>query len=112
MAKDDFETEEDIDALEAQERAEAEAKETAARLEVLDMKRALEHDYVQRVLWRIVTDCAVFRSIWDPSSKIHYNAAKQEVGQDILRKMSEADLHFVARMMSQEYSRKLKESTR
>lgn len=38
-----------------------------------------------RVVWLGILDQAsVFRSIWDPSAKIHYNAGQQDFGQALM----------------------------
>ncbi len=38
----------------------------------------------RRALWRILTYCRPFESIWEGSAKIHYNAGQQDVGHFLL----------------------------
>lgn len=106
----DFFAEEHPDDVEAKEAAEAEKADAAERSAILDLKKTLEHDYARRVLWGIIEDCNVFLSIWDPSGKIHYNAGRQDVGQNLLLKIGRADPHLLGQMMREQYTKKLKES--
>jgi hypothetical protein len=36
------------------------------------------------VLWTLLERAGVFRSVWDPSAKIHYNAGRQDYGHELL----------------------------
>jgi hypothetical protein len=42
------------------------------------------------VMWELLSTCGVFRSVWEASAKIHYNAGRQDVGHEL-----QADLHEV-----------------
>jgi hypothetical protein len=41
--------------------------------------------------WELLARAGVFRSVWDPSAKIHYNAGRQDYGHELLASMLEAD---------------------
>lgn len=43
------------------------------------------------VLWELLTRAGLYRSIWDPSAKIHYNAGRQDYGLELLAQVIDAD---------------------
>lgn len=43
------------------------------------------------VAWELLHRARVYESIWDPSSKIHYNAGRQDFGHELLALIVEAD---------------------
>src|SRR3954471_4533470 len=43
------------------------------------------------VAWELLRRARVYESIWDPSSKIHYNAGRQDFGHELLAVIVEAD---------------------
>jgi hypothetical protein len=49
------------------------------------------------VLWELLADTGMFRSIWDPSAKIHYNAGRQDFGHYLYDLYTQAapDLYVV-----------------
>jgi hypothetical protein len=111
MAKDkDFFDEEHPDETEAREKAEAARKDAEHRQAVLDMVNALRHDYVRRVLHRIIGVCSPFDSPWAPGAEMGRNVGHLEVGQHILGMIGEADPHLVGQMINDAYAKKLKES--
>jgi hypothetical protein len=44
----------------------------------------------RRAMWRILSYCGTFKSIWEPSAKIHYNAGQQDVGHYMLNDLMDA----------------------
>ena len=42
----------------------------------------------QRFLWRLMSDCGVFSSIWHPSAQIHFNEGKRNVGLFVLTELN------------------------
>lgn len=44
----------------------------------------------RRAMWRILSYCGTFKSIWEPSAKIHYNSGQQDVGHFMLKDLMEA----------------------
>lgn len=45
----------------------------------------------RQVLWELLTRAGIYQSIWDPSSKIHYNAGRQDFGHEMLAALLDAD---------------------
>lgn len=43
------------------------------------------------VLWGLLERAGVYRSVWDPSAKIHYNAGRQDFGHELLATICAAD---------------------
>lgn len=43
------------------------------------------------VFWHLLGVAGVFRSVWDPSAKIHFNAGQQDFGHMLLARCLEAD---------------------
>ena len=67
--------------------------------ELSDLRHVLSTDQGRRVLWRLLEHCSVFRTIWDPSSRIHHNAGRQDVGHFVMAELEEADEEAIYRMM-------------
>jgi hypothetical protein len=42
------------------------------------------------VIWELLTRAGIYRSIWDPSARIHYNAGRQDYGHELLEAAIEA----------------------
>jgi len=63
-------------------------------LELSDIRAVLKTAEGRRVLWRLLDMAAPFRSIWEQSARIHYNAGKQDFGHFIMSEMEEADLQL------------------
>ena len=43
------------------------------------------------VLWELLVRAGIYRSVWDPSARIHYNAGRQDYGHELLGLIIEAD---------------------
>lgn len=43
------------------------------------------------VCWDLLTRAGIFRSIWENSARIHYNAGRQDFGHELLASLVEAD---------------------
>jgi hypothetical protein len=39
----------------------------------------------------LLARCGVYRSVWEQSSRIHYNAGRQDVGHELMAIVTEAD---------------------
>lgn len=70
---------------------------TAAEKEKRGRERDLDDLYFvtsdvrgRRAMWRILSYCGTFKSIWEPSAKIHYNSGQQDVGHFLLDSLMEA----------------------
>lgn len=70
-------------------------------LEQDDMQAILKTPQGRRVLWRFISHCKVFESIYHSSSIIHYNAGKQDVGHYILSEITNADESALLKMMQE-----------
>lgn len=46
------------------------------------------------VMWELLERAGIYRSIWDPSAKIHYNAGRQDFGHELLVLLLEAGEDF------------------
>lgn len=55
-----------------------------------DLRRILESDYGRRYVWHLLEEAKVFETIWDSSSKIHYNAGKQDFGHMLFAEIAKA----------------------
>lgn len=83
---------------------EAEKKEKWSRKqEIEDMQFMLSTMQGRRVLWRFLSHCKVFESIWHPSALIHFHSGRQDVGHFIMSEISEADQEGFLKMMQENY---------
>lgn len=68
-------------------------------LELADMRKLLGFPEGRRVLWKYLSACGVFNSIFEQSSKIYYNAGQQDLGHRIMADIVEADSNALIEMM-------------
>jgi hypothetical protein len=66
-----------------------------------DIRSLLNTDYGRRFLWRYVTKCRVFQSVWDPGVAMHYNEGQRNVGLSMLADITEADPTALVSMMEE-----------
>lgn len=59
--------------------------------ELNDWRAVLATAEGRRVIWQLLEHCKVFTSIWDPSSRMHYQAGVQDVGHYVMAEIAEAD---------------------
>lgn len=69
--------------------------------ELSDLRYLLQSPQGRRFLWRIITDCKAFNSIWEASAKIHYNAGRQDVGHFIMAEVCAANEDAFLTMMKE-----------
>ncbi len=70
----------------------AERKATQQQERVLVCLRAIMGAPEGRVvMWDLLARAGIYRSIWDPSARIHYNAGRQDYGHELLALLLEAD---------------------
>jgi L-amino acid N-acyltransferase YncA len=43
------------------------------------------------VMWELLTRAGIFRSVWEASAKIHYNAGRQDYGHELLATLIDVD---------------------
>ena len=71
-------------------RAQRKEKDQRAR-ELSDLLTVLSTEAGRRLIWRLLGYCKTFSDIWDPSSRIHFNAGLQNVGHFLLAEINAAD---------------------
>ncbi|OPX89052.1 MAG: hypothetical protein A4E53_01660 [Pelotomaculum sp. PtaB.Bin104] len=74
--------------------------------ELNDLVTVLNTVEGRRVLWRLMSHCGVFGSIFEQSSKIYYNSGCQDVGHFIMSEITEADQEFLFVMMRENQGEK------
>lgn len=67
--------------------------------ELNELRYVLASKQGRNVLWRLLSHCRAFNSIWEPSARIHYNAGQQDVGHFILAEISKANEEALFQMM-------------
>jgi len=70
--------------------------------ELDDIKEVLSIKEGRRFIWRILSKCGAYRSIWEQNSKIHYNAGQQDLGHFIMAEITEADEELLFQMMREQ----------
>lgn len=73
--------------------------------ELADLAFVLSSREGRRFMWRILTHCKVYQSIWEPSAKIHYNAGRQDVGHYLQSEILSADPQAYIKMINEEPER-------
>lgn len=84
----------------------AERKEKDAReLELSDLRELLKTEPGRRFVWRVLGHCQLFSDIWDPSSRIHFNAGVQHVGNWLTAEIIAANEESFFLMMRENQAR-------
>lgn len=84
----------------------AEKKEAYTRdHELNDLRRVLETPEGRRVLWRFMSKCNVFGSVWEPSARIHYNSGRQDFGHFVMAEIVDASEEYLFLMMKENKER-------
>lgn len=83
------------------ERAEKKARE----LELADLRELLKTESGRRFVFRVMGYCKLFSDIWDPSSRIHFNAGIQHVGNWLLAEVTASDEESFFTMMRENQAR-------
>lgn len=73
--------------------------------ELDDLRAVLQLEAGRRLIWRVLEHCSVFSSVWDPSSRIHHNAGRQDVGHFVMAEVAAADDEAIYRMMREAKAR-------
>jgi hypothetical protein len=74
---------------------------TRAEQQKLDLQRILEIPEGRRVMWRFLEHCGVYRSIFEPNSRIAYNSGMQDVGHFIQGAIFDARPDALLQMMKE-----------
>jgi hypothetical protein len=84
---------------------EAGAKSNVARkTELADIRAVMDSAEGRRLVWRLLDHCGVFKSIWEPSAKIHYYAGIQDVGHFIMSEVIVADKNKFLQMQLESFT--------
>ncbi len=96
----------DVEKINAQGRVVRERE----RLERNDLATAMSTKIGRRVLWRMLTKCRVFESIYETNARIHFNAGQQDIGHWLMAEMMDADQQAWLAMQAEANARKLKDA--
>lgn len=84
----------------------AERKEKDLReQELADLRELLKTEAGRRFVWRVMGYCKFGSDIWDPSSRIHFLAGLQHVGNWLLAEVTAADEEAFFLMMRENQQR-------
>lgn len=67
--------------------------------ELNDIRSVLSTEEGKRFVWRLLSKCKTFGSVWESSAKIHYNSGQQDLGHFIMAEIIEADEQLLFSMM-------------
>lgn len=59
--------------------------------ELSDVAIVMSTPQGRRFMWRLLSHCKTYGSVWEPSAKIHYNAGQQDVGHFLMAEIVEAN---------------------
>lgn len=65
------------------------------------MRKVLAERDGRYLLWWILEQCGVYRSIWESSARIHYNAGQQDVGHRLMAEIIKTDRNAYLIMQSE-----------
>lgn len=52
--------------------------------ELADLGFVMSTPQGRRVMWKLLSFCKTFNSVWEASAKIHYNSGQQDVGHFLM----------------------------
>lgn len=55
------------------------------------IRQVLDTHAGRRMCWELLARAGVYRSVWDNSARIHYNAGRQDFGHELVALFLEAD---------------------
>ena len=73
--------------------------------EINDLLSVLQTIQGRRVVWRILSKCKTFETIWHASAAIHYNAGQQDIGHWLLNEISASGPEPLMRLMKENYNK-------
>lgn len=89
---------------------EREKLEIERRQELVDLRSLMQTEGQRRALYRLLGECGIYESIWDPSAKIHFNAGVQAVGLWLMEELVQADSNLHDLMFKEGLKRKLEDA--
>lgn len=75
--------------------------------ELEDLRKLINAPEGRRVLWRIMSKCKTFQTIWHNSALIHYNAGQQDIGHWLMSEITETGEESLFVMMKENYKGEL-----
>lgn len=69
--------------------------------ELRDLRVVLSTIEGRRFVWKLLSHCKVFESVWHPSALIHHNSGKQDVGHFVMAEVVEANEKALLQMMQE-----------
>lgn len=69
--------------------------------EMIDLARVLETREGRNVIWRILSKCGVYKSVWRQSAEIHYLAGQQDLGHWLQSEIVNTDENYLFKMMTE-----------
>jgi hypothetical protein len=87
----------------------AKKEKQARELELADLRELLSTESGRRFVWRVMGYCKFGSDIWDPSSRIHFLAGLQHVGNWLLAEVTAADEEAFFVMMRESQARSKKQ---
>lgn len=66
-----------------------------------DLNFVLSTKQGRRFIWRLLSECKVFGSVWHPSAAIHYNSGKQDLGHWVMAESTRVSPDFFIEMMKE-----------
>lgn len=70
-------------------------------IELSDLKFLLQTPQGRRFIWRVLTHCKVFGSVWTSSAQIHYFSGQQDVGHFLMAEVCAANEDAFLQMMKE-----------
>lgn len=69
--------------------------------ELNDIRYILQSPQGRRFIWKLLTHCKVFESIWSGSALIHHNSGRQDVGHFVMAEIVAANEDAFLQMMKE-----------
>lgn len=69
--------------------------------EIKDLQEILSLPSGRRFLWRLLSHCKTFGSIWEPSARIHYASGQQDIGHFVMAEIVASDESAFLQMMKE-----------
>lgn len=79
--------------------------------ELADLRAVVATPAGGRVLWRLLGECRVFESIFDPTVRIYALAGRQDVGHWLMTELEQADDQAIFRLMVEARARQKRDDT-
>jgi len=78
-------------------------EKTYRDVELEDLRKVLNTKAGRNVLWRILSKCKTFETIWHPSAAIHYNSGQQDIGHWLMSEIANTGPESLMVLMKENY---------